>query len=460
MHCECVNSIRIRFSFLNRLIWKSFKRLPTAPEWARFHKNARRMRQLGGRTTLSLEVFSILKLRTINEPLLPNLEALYLSRTTEEFIPLIPFVLSPRTTLIDIVFDKPDFPSTIVASMITALPALCPNLRAITLQFQPRDPTITAAVSEILLVGNRNALRRFRIHSPLTEEAREVVCNLPDLRSLWLGIEGSTSLPTLVLPSLTKINIEFDHGQNWLQGFRGATFGKLASVIFRSESEPIGDFLQAFESVALTTSISATLSIFRFHTSRPWRPNYRSLLLFTQLKDLDIGFSCEHGCSSTIDDEIITDIARAMPGLEVLQLGGSPCETPTGVTTKGLAILARCCLHLSRLRIHFQVASLDPPVIPRIMPSGQPTVPRQACALKELDAGEIPMPKESTLMVALTLLRIFPCIEHVRSSDRGEWGKVSDAIDDSKQLVHHSSREPSLTQPRCEANDISPRSHA
>ena len=421
------------------------------------------MRDLGQHGTLddlSPEVLSALQLHTINEPLFPNLQTIELWHVTEKFIPFLPMFLSPTTTDIEIIFGRSDLPESIVVPVIATLTTQCPNLQDICLHPLPRDPMIAGAVSKMLLASDWNSLQYFCVQSPLTEEAREVVCKLPNLHVLWVIIEGPTSFPTMILPNLTGIDIEYDHDCGWLEGFRGATLGKLASINFRPTSTLVGGFLEAFERVALTTSIPATLSAFEFHTSLSWRPNYHSLLLFTQLKDLDIGFSCEHGCSSTIDDEIITDIARAMPGLETLRLGGSPCETSTGVTTKGLATLAHCCPRLSRLCIHFQVVSLDPPVIPRTIYDGRPTVPREACALIEFDVGEIPVPEESTLMVALTLLRIFPHIEYIKYSGGGAWGKVSTAIHRSKQLVHHSGEKPSFTQPQSEVNNISPRSRA
>ena len=244
----------------------------------------RALSEYGTLNILSPEVFSVLQLHAINEPLLPNLQTLDLGITTEESIPFIPFLLSPRTTTIDIIFLRSALSTAIVASMITTFPTQGPNLQNICLKFLPRDPVITVAFSKILLESNRNALRGFRVRSSLTEEAREAVCKLPDLSVLWMAIEGSTSLPTLVLPGLTEIEIEYGHDRNWLQGFYGATLGRLTSVTFRSESGSIGNFLEAFKRVALTTSIPATLLTFRFHTSRSWRPKYHSLLPFYTAK--------------------------------------------------------------------------------------------------------------------------------------------------------------------------------
>ena len=101
-------------------------------------------------------------------------------------------LLSPRITSIYLEF-RADFPEVVVASAIAALPTLCPNLREIDLPSLPRDPLVTAAVSEMLLALNRSSLRQFRISSPLTEQAIQALCDLHDIRELRLVISGHGS---------------------------------------------------------------------------------------------------------------------------------------------------------------------------------------------------------------------------------------------------------------------------
>ena len=312
------------------------------------------MRRIRVNDILSSEAFSVH--RPVNEPLFPNLKSLELWYATGESAQFIPSFLSPRTTTISIEFAEPSVhPDAMVASMVTTLPTLCPNLQEITLYTLPKHPTTTAAVSGMLLASNRNTLRSLHIDSPLTEEALEVICELPNLRELTVFIEGDTSLPTLVLPNLTNLTVEYNQCSDWLKGFPGATLGKLETITFHFEFEQIGDFLEEFRNVALATRIQNALAGFSLSTSRSWIPNYSSLLPFTQPTHLLIEFSCDDGCSSTVDDDIITALARAMPRLQSLELGNPPCsEIPTGVTVKGLTALAHHCPDLSTLRVHFK----------------------------------------------------------------------------------------------------------
>jgi len=420
------------FFTLSYSISKTLNRVPTKEEWTVFRKCARRMRKLTVDTSedpVASDILFALQLRTANEPLLPKLKTFECKRATEAFIPFIPSFLSRTTTEIDIEFDE-DSPTVMVASTITGLSMFCPDLECITLNDLPRDPIITEAASEMLLTCNRGALEWFHVDSPLTEEARNVVFQLPKLSGLWVIIQGHTPLPLVALPNLTTIDLQYDDHLDWLQGFRGAMLEKLETVYFTSQSEQIGNFLGKFKSVALTTPAAATLSTLWFSTLQPWDPDYRSLLPFTQLKDLQIEFSCENGCSSKVDDNIVMDLARAMPKLEILRLGGVPCGARGGVTVKGLIALARGCRCLSKLRIHFQASSLVEVVTGTEVPvpsDGSMVVRRQDCALTELEVGEIPIAEASVLMVAMTLLRIFPRLLNIEFIER-KWEGAMEII--------------------------------
>ena len=417
----------------------------------------RELREHGVGSVLSSEVLSVLQHFVINNPLFPNLETLRLWSVTGEFVPFIPLFLSPRTTCVDIAFLGLGPPKTMIASVVTTFSTICPNLRDIDLRFLPRDPMITAAVSGMLLANNRNTLQRFHVDSPLTDEASEVIYKLPSLCELSVVVERDTLLPPAVLPNLTELRITYDHGGDWLRIFRGATLDNLKTVTFYPGSEQIGDFLEAFARVALATSIQNSLSTFCLNASCSWNPNYSSLLPFTELTTLVVAFSCDDGCSSTVDDDVLTSLARTMPQLEHISLGDAPCQTPTGVTIKGLAALAYYCLDLSTLCIHFQVATLDPSAIPRVTSGSGPTTTREDCALTDFDAGATPIQGKSKLMIALTLLRIFPYIGYIEYFNE-DWEEVADTIHNSKQVANASSKGPSLSLPRSKVGDTSPRS--
>jgi len=391
---------------------------------------------------IASDVLSALQLRTGNEPLLPRLGTFECGETTEALIPFIPLFLSSSTTDINIKFAA-NSPIVTVASTIVRLPMLCPNIRALTLSFLPRSPVVVEAVSEMLIACNRDTLQEFLVGSPLTEEARGVLYKLPKLRRLRTVLQGATLLPPVALPSLTTIHVRYSHGNEWLQGFRGATLGGLNAVVFSpSGSARISDFLEEFRSVALTIPAQNTLSHFTFRTSQSWNPNYWSLLIFKQLTKLDIEFSCYTGCSSRVDDDIVIRLAQAMPKLEILRLGGEPCRAPTGVTLKGLVTLARRCPHLSKLRIHLRVEGLVEATTsaePPYQSEHAAVIPRANCALMVLQVGQTPIPEQAALTVALTLLHIFPGILNIEYVNL-QWKGVVETMKLFKRIgghVHH-----------------------
>ena len=443
------------FNALSHLIRKSFKRIPTEAEWADFRKHARRMRNLDipdGSSFVTPDTLLALQLRTVDEPFLPGLETFTCGELAEAFIPFIPLFLSPKTTGIKISFAEGS-PAVAVACTISRLPKMCPKVEFIDLQGLGRDSVITDAASEMLLACNRDCLQSFYVDTPLTEEARKALCQLPKLSVLWAVVQGRTILPPVALPSLVAIYLEFEDCLNWLQGFRGATLENLEFVCFRSESRQIGDLLREFENVARKASAQNTLTTFKFKTSRSWNPNYSALLSFKQLTDLDIEFSCRGGCSSMADDSIISTLAQAMPKLETLKLGGGPCATVTGATVNGLIDLASRCPDLFELRIHFQAGTLVDAATSAVTtpsPDDDPDVQLEGCALTELEVGRIPIPAGSASTVALTLLGIFPRMLDVKYVNP-EWRKVAEAVKkfrNVRALVHRRGKACRQTQLR------------
>ena len=152
-----------------------------------------------------------------------------------------------------------------IAPMVAALPLLCPSLQEIRLNYLPMDPAIVAAVSGMLIASNRNILRSVDVDSPLTEEAHKAIFKLPNLRNLSLIIKRDTSLPSMVLPNLTNTIIDYDRDCDWLPIFDGATLEKLEVINFYPESEQIGNFLEAFERVALAVSVQNTHTVLSSH---------------------------------------------------------------------------------------------------------------------------------------------------------------------------------------------------
>jgi hypothetical protein len=125
-----------------------------------------------------------------------------------------------------------------------------------------------------------------------------------------------------------------------------------------------------------------------------------------------------------------------MPKLELLRLGRTPCETPTGATVRGLITLASHCLHLSKLQIHFRGDSLvgaATSVPTASLPIDEPVVPREGCALRDLEVGQIPIPAKEAPRITHMLLRIFPRILNVEYTNPS-WERVAKYITDFRRI--------------------------
>jgi hypothetical protein len=121
-------------------------------------------------------------------------------------------------------------------------------------------------------------------------------------------------------------------------------------------------------------------------------------------RGVQIQFSYNAGCSSTVDDDIVIDLAQGMPELEP---DNRPCQAVGGVTFKGLVVLALRCHRLFKLRVYFQanklaeVTSRTELSSPSEYTAG---IPQTNCALTYLQVWEASIPESATLAIGLALL--------------------------------------------------------
>ena len=127
--------------------------------------------------------------------------------------------------------------------------------------------------------------------------------------------------------------------------------------------------------------------------------------------------------------------------LKYFRLGNDPCpQFTTGVTVKGLVVLAHHCPALSVLRMHFQVDSLsNPPASPIVTPNAESTASWTDCALTDLEIVETSALEESVLTVSLTLFRISPRIETIDGTDEG-WARVRNSTNHFRGVIDCLSR--------------------
>ena len=103
-----------------------------------------------------------------------------------------------------------------------------------------------------------------------------------------------------------------------------------------------------------------------------------------------------------------------MPELRTLCLGAFPCAHPVNSTIKSLVSIARYCKHLEELIIHTNIGDMVTEAFER-GDWGYPTAdnPHPAlvgCPLRNIMFGPcfIPREQQGAMILALTLLRLFP----------------------------------------------------
>ena len=105
------------------------------------------------------------------------------------------------------------------------------------------------------------------------------------------------------------------------------------------------------------------------------------------------------------------------------------------------------CQKLSSLCVHLQAASLgESPGIPGTDPNVGTAASWTDYALARLVVGETPVPEGSTMVIALTLLRIFPRLDCILFTDE-EWGEVLNVVNRSREIMDRSSKQSPFTTP-------------
>ena len=90
---------------------------------------------------------------------------------------------------------------------------------------------------------------------------------------------------------------------------------------------------------------------------------------------------------------------------------------------------------------------IAPPLVSGVTPSAGSAAPWRDCALRYIEVGEVPVPEDSALVVAVALARIFPHIASIGSDD-GSWFKVENAICLAREIINHSSKKPPFSTPK------------
>ena len=357
-------------------------------------------------------------------------------RLDESNISFLPKFLSPHLTTIIITTDArrifppeaveiwrklPDEVVPVMRSVIKMLPP-SPQDVCIKLGVGP-EPRLSKEFSTFTL-GCGEALREFATNVVLSTQAIVHLMKLPNLYA-WTTEQGPPQVADLIhhgvpngvvslFPSLWDLDLRGEVAFEWLSLFEAA----------KNRSPP---WILAGDSLSKICYHHPTLPVDSSLVSR--------FLPFTDLVELQISMECMFlgPCVSRFTDEDVERLTAALPKLEAVTLGESPCSSGTCPTTiRSLLSFSVHCPKLRYLNIHFRTTNLRADMLDLLAYAySQGLHSRPKCILKTLVTKSMPLElsEYDPALLSMGMLMIFPSLAQFYSPrSRGAWAQLQSLV--------------------------------
>ena len=412
---------------------QTFLRCPSNKEWTRFSRYARRIRTFHLQNDaldgpgVSLAAFNILSMHppTPDQYLLPNLRTIHWDIDLWELAPFLRLFLNPGLTTVYIEFADV-YPHLYRSATVSLIPTR--NLAHLQLKYVEDDDLYLGALHDLLDEASET-LRSVSLDGQLTVAIIEKLLQLPNLYHLDVQLPWERiSPPAVVFPSLKKLDVGYEEAWSLphiLKNIPNPTLQELDAFFTGSSLE----YLQMLGSSLADANVERTLTSLKC-TSENIIPlteaGIRPLLSFGRLTTLELVVNCSGGqCGVKLDDSIITDLAKTLPQLTFLGLGGIPCDASTSeVTVASLVALSTNCVDLVFLQLHFNTRDIT-----ACGTHANFRARKFTCKLCTLSVGSQPLPSnhDDILLLASTILHIFPHVG-IHPYTRGGWRQVIEGI--------------------------------
>lgn len=341
------------------------------------------------------------------------------------------------------------------------LPTLSPDIREIEIGRFFHGPATEEASSQLLMHCDPYRLRRYNVDSPLSLVALRHIIQLPSLEEFWLVIDSSRflefhlldPLPVIVFPTLRLLDVEYKGDHTWLKLLPAADNPVLTSIYVECPGPEVAQFMEAFKLTADECRLQERLQEFRVRSKVEFRISPEIIawtFSFKNLTSLKVLSECSSSVCRTFDltDGNIDLLTRAMPRLQTLAIGETPCGIPSQITFKSLYAISHRCPGLTTLQIHFNpgefVTKVDTDREPAYAALGlsDPTPPLlNLCSVTTIDVGTIPVPsgENASHILALGLLGVFPRLEKLDFDD-GDWEDIEELIEICRRMGHFTFR--------------------
>jgi len=350
----------------------------------------------------------------------------WLNETNVSFLPKF---LSPHLTEIKITtntFVHPhetvdpwdeELPEDVVPKMRSVIKMLPPSLQCLCIRLGGGLETRLTEEISAFISGCGESLQKLNTNLVLSTQAIVHLMKLPNLCA-WATKQGPPQVTDLIhhgvpdgvtslFPSLEALDIDGEAALEWLTLFEAAinntlpwimAGGSLPALAYRHPILPIDS------------------------------PLITRVLPFTGLTDLLFSMECfMRPCVSRFTDQDVERLAIALPRLETLTLGGSPCGDDTCPTTvRSLLFLSVHCTKLRHLNIHFRMANLRADMLELLgYAYSQGLQSKPKCPLEALVVWEMrpELADYDPVLISIGMLMIFPSLVKF-STISPAWAKV------------------------------------
>lgn len=365
--------------------------------------------------------------------LLPNLQSLEWYSATDTFA-YINLFRSPRLTSLN-VRVIPNIPN--IVPILVSLPVeTLEELRFLDLS---GDRAVQDAISNSVL-GTKATLRSIEVSSDLSDAAIRHVVRLPNLsdaRVRFANLDRGAAFPDSSFPSLRTLETRVDRDGGWKYLVKDAI--NLESIVLYSLTAVHPEETMDIFELLIKRGFHRTMHRLSFAPSEPC--DLTPLVLapfhnFRSLTRLAVTPPCEPTqCKSQLTDDALGQLAKALPQLVELFLGGVPCGSPTrGITFAGLRFLSVHCVHLETLQVHFSTLEIPTDIPEDVLskPPDQAPLGPNYCRLLRLVVGGLPISAsgKSPLIIAYFLYQLFTRLSDVlRTVADSPWKEVQEHVD-------------------------------
>jgi hypothetical protein len=311
------------------------------------------------------------------------------------------------------------------------------------------DSSMEEASSQLLMHCNHH-LRKFHVESPISASALRHIIQLPSLEEVCLVV-NSIQLPDplsfFVFPSLRELNVKCNGDPTWLQLLPAIENPGLTSISVQCPGSNAEKFMETFQLTMTGCGMHECLKEFMMESPDNFKINPKIIALnfsFKNLTSLTLSSECSDFCqTSDLTDDDIDLLTKAMPCLESLNIGRTPCGVLSQITFKSLYTISHRCTRLSDLFIHFnpalfvtKVGMEDESWDIALGLSDLKTLSSDLCQVTTLWVGRIPLPAQSdaSCIIALGLLGVFPRLEVIEYDSDG-WGDVEGLLGVFRRMI-------------------------